>query len=299
MAEERLIDDDKDRKYKIRVNADGEEELIIDNSGEEEEESDIPVFGIPVYEEDDEEAALLTPEQLAERERLKREEQEKRERKLNELLEKAKEKLEERDFEAALYAVTQAQEYSGDSGLLWCLKLKILTRNFTEFNALDDCAEVAENVKEYADAESKAELRALAGSLPPRIAEVEERTKRLAETNEAGKEERRDTFLRIKTKALTDLLLAGIPLLVFVVLTGVFASMIFSNENGAFVIATIVFAALTVIALIVSAFALRNFISAMRNVKLNESDVATKAGREYLESKKELDGLKTIYGATE
>ena len=59
MAEERLIDDDKDRKYKIRKNADGEEELIvIDPEDGEEEGSDIPVFNVPVYDEDDEEAAF-------------------------------------------------------------------------------------------------------------------------------------------------------------------------------------------------------------------------------------------------
>ena len=29
MAEERLIDEDKDRKYRLRINEDGEEELVI------------------------------------------------------------------------------------------------------------------------------------------------------------------------------------------------------------------------------------------------------------------------------
>ena len=42
MAEERLIDDDKDKKYKIRKNADGEDELYIDDT-EEETVSDEPV----------------------------------------------------------------------------------------------------------------------------------------------------------------------------------------------------------------------------------------------------------------
>ena len=80
MAEERLIDDDKDRKYKIRRNADGEDELIIDDTETPDDESDIPVFDIPVYLEDDDEAALLTPEQLAERERMRAEEQSARRR---------------------------------------------------------------------------------------------------------------------------------------------------------------------------------------------------------------------------
>ena len=38
MAEERLIDEDKDRKYKIRKNADGEDELVIDAEADVEEE---------------------------------------------------------------------------------------------------------------------------------------------------------------------------------------------------------------------------------------------------------------------
>ena len=62
MAEERLIDDDKDRKYKIRKNADGEDELIIDDTPDE-DETDIPVFAVPEA-EDDEEAAVLTPEEF-------------------------------------------------------------------------------------------------------------------------------------------------------------------------------------------------------------------------------------------
>ena len=37
MAEERFIDDDKDRKYRIRINEAGEEELEILENPEEEE----------------------------------------------------------------------------------------------------------------------------------------------------------------------------------------------------------------------------------------------------------------------
>ena len=73
MAEERLIDDDKDRKYKIRINEDGEEELVIDDTPDE-DESDIPVFQIPVYDEDDEDATSLSPQEFAEREKRKKEE---------------------------------------------------------------------------------------------------------------------------------------------------------------------------------------------------------------------------------
>ena len=73
MAEERLIDDDKDRKYKIRVNEDGEEELIIAPQTAAEEAAEID-FEVPDFDDDDEEAAVMTPEQLAARQRRREEE---------------------------------------------------------------------------------------------------------------------------------------------------------------------------------------------------------------------------------
>ena len=82
MAEERLIDDDKDRKYKIRKNADGEDELYIDDTPDEEDDVIMPVFAVPYDDEDDDEAVSLTPEQFAERERIKQEEREAREKRL-------------------------------------------------------------------------------------------------------------------------------------------------------------------------------------------------------------------------
>ena len=59
MAEERLIDDDKDKKYKIRINEQGEEELVLDETRAESdaEESDEVGFEVPELDEDDEEAA--------------------------------------------------------------------------------------------------------------------------------------------------------------------------------------------------------------------------------------------------
>ena len=44
MAEERLIDTDKDKKYRIRKNADGEDELYIDDTAEEEQVEEVSFF---------------------------------------------------------------------------------------------------------------------------------------------------------------------------------------------------------------------------------------------------------------
>ena len=82
MAEERLIDDDKDRKYKIRVNEDGEEELIIAPQTAAEEAAEID-FEVPDFDDDDEEAAVMTPEQLAARQRRREEEAARRAKKFS------------------------------------------------------------------------------------------------------------------------------------------------------------------------------------------------------------------------
>lgn len=297
MAEERLIDDDKDRKYKIRKNADGEDELIIDDTPDDEEESDIPVFNVPVLEEDDEEAALLTPEQQAERERLKAEEEAARAAKLSALIEKARENIDNLDFESAIYVLSQAEDIAGDNGEYFCLKLKALSRNFTDFISLESCAVAADGVREFAKDEDKAALKQLASAYPERIEEAEKATELLFEENELKKEERRSLFTEIKNKAKRNLLIAAAPFLLTLILTIVFSTIIFAAENGLFLILTITFAALTVVGLIFTLIALRGFLDAARNVKLNENDSSTRLGREYIEKKNELEFLKRIYSA--
>ena len=69
----------------------------------------------------------------------------------------------------------------------------------------------------------------------------------------------------------------------------------FADENGAFLIATIVLGAFTLIAFICTLVGANRFWTASRQVKLNEADTSTKAGREYLESKKQCELLESIY----
>ena len=299
MAEERLIDDDKDRKYKIRINADGEEELVIDESAEQEGESEIPVFEIPADGEDDEEAALLTPEQLAERERLKLEEQTKRKDAAEALYAKTVKSFEEGDFEAALYAVNRALELTPDDGRLWFYKLKTVSRNLTEFNSPESCAEAAAGVAEFCTAEQKAELKTLSAELEARLAQAKTRTAELGKQNEAGKAERRDEFARMRKKSLIGLLCTGLPFIALTIAAVVFATMIFANEQGVFVIATAVAGGLAAIMLAVTAIAANKFWAAQRYVVLNERDNTTKIGRQYLESKSEADNLTRVLQAIE
>lgn len=297
MAEERLIDDDKDRKYKIRKNADGEDELYIDDTPDEDDDVIMPVFAVPYDDEDDEEAASLTPEQFAERERIKQEEREAREKKVASLLADAEEKLAKSDFEGALYAATQAEEADQKCGKAYCIKLKALSHNFTDYTTVEQCREAAEGVKEYADNDSKAELKNLSAGLIKRIETVKAEADELSAKNEAAKAERREAFKADNKRAMYFFMAAAVPFAVLAVLTIVFACNMFANEQGAFLIATIVCGALTAVALIFVALTARRFAQTHRRVRLNERDLSTKLGREYKKKAEEFESLTAIYNS--
>ena len=117
--------------------------------------------------------------------------------------------------------------------------------------------------------------------------------------NEAKKAERREVFAAAGEKETIKLVAAGVPFLVLLILAIAFASVMFSMENGTFVVLTIVFSALAVIAFVVSVVMLHGFWVAWRNYSLNEKDKSTKLGRRYLEVKNELDKLNNIDSALE
>ncbi|MDE6868223.1 MAG: hypothetical protein K2J83_03665, partial [Clostridia bacterium] len=215
MAEERLIDDDKDRKYKIRKNADGEEELVIDEGGEE-DEVEIPVFEVPYAEEDDEEAAVLTPEQYAERERIKREEEAARAKKAEQLLAEAKQKLASGDMEGAQYDLSRAEEFL-KNGEVYCLMLKAYTRNFHDYTALEYAKKAADGVKTYASDEQKADLKKCGKGLKDKIAEVKSATDGLCAQNEEKKTERREFFAAEKKRAQNLFIGAIVPFAALVI----------------------------------------------------------------------------------
>ncbi len=298
MAEERLIDDDKDRKYKIIKNADGEDELVIDDSsGDGDDGQDIPAFDIPDYAGDDEEAAILTPEQFAERERIRLEEERARSERIAYLLKTGNEKLAEGDFESALYAANRAEELDGGNGGVFSLKLLAVTRNFSDYTSLDDCLNAAEGVREYADVEQKLNLKTLSSSLKARISELKAQAEELYDNIKKGKEERRPYFEQKRKRASKAFTVSVLPFIVFLVLAISFCTVMFSNEYGTYLVLTIVFAALTLLSFAVLLFTGHRLWEAMRNVRLNERDSATQLGREYLAVKREKESLERIYSS--
>lgn len=287
MAEERLIDDDKDRKYRIRKNENGEEELVIIDDVEEEE--DFPEYGV-VTDED---------EQLSEEELVLKnaERRQNMQRKAEELKASAIEKLAAGDFEGAQYALSQAAELTEYDGELYYLQLKAYSRNMSNFLDLQKCVDAAAGVLEYTGEEQKEELNSASGPLKERISDFEGKCAELSAENEAGKAERRAPFAAKRKRALTFLAGSAVPFVALFVLAIVFASMMFADKDGLFIILTIAFTVAAVISLFVTLFAFTRFHDANRKVKLNENDASTKVGRELISCREELENLKKIYSS--
>ena len=289
MAEERLIDDDKDKKYRIRINENGEEELVIIEDDEEEEV--LPEYDVVTAAEEE-----LTEEQL---EKKTAERREAALKKAEALKATAQEKIAEGDFESAQYALTQASELTEYDGELYYLQLKAYSRGMTNFLDLQKCVDAAEGVREYTGIEQKQELLSLSAPLKARIAEFDAKRASLSEENERGKEERRETFLKGRKSALTVFACTAVPFVALFVLAIVFASMMFADLSGIYIILTIVFAVLAAVSLFVMVFTFNRFLSANRKVKLNEMDTSTKIGREFIACSEELESLKKIYSSLE
>ena len=287
MAEERLIDDDKDRKYRIRINENGEEELVVIDDVEEEEE--LPAYSVVT--DDEEELSEAEIAQRAEERRALAQ------RKAEELKATARGKIEEGDFEGAQYCLSQAQELTEYDGELYFLQLKAYSRGMTNFLDLQKCLDAADGVKEYCDEEQKKQLKSLSEPLRARIAEFEQKCEKLGEENERGKEERRETFVSARKSALTLFVCTTVPFAALLVLAIVFSTMMFADLSGIYMILTIVFSIAAAIALFVNIFTFSRFWTANRKVKLNETDSATKIGREFISCNEELENLKSIYSS--
>lgn len=287
MAEERLIDDDKDRKYRIRKNENGDEELVVID--DEEEEDDFPVYGMEV--DGDEE---LTEEELAAKNAERRQNMQ---RKAEQLKATARDKLSEGDFESAQYALSQAGELTEYDGELYYLQLKAYSRNMTGFNDLQKCVDAADGVREYSDADQKKELLEMSAPLKARISEFESKCASLSKENEAGKAERRGLFAAKRKTALTLFIGTAAPFVLLLVLAIVFASMIFADKDGLFIILTVIFAVLATVAFFASLFTLTRFLDANRKVRLNESDTSTNVGRDFVSCSEELESLNKIYSS--
>lgn len=299
MAEERLIDTDKDKKYKIRVNADGEEELVVEgDSAETKTEVEEVMFAVDEPAEDDEEAVNLTPEQLAEKRAREEQERKERQEKVDGLLKKAKSECSLYRYATALERIAEAEVLDGKNGEAQALKLVAYTRGFTDFSQITTAAEGLDDFKELVSAERKEELlNTAAPSIDAAVAEMRAKITTMNEENEKKKAERAVKFEKDKKTSLIIFACILGAFCVFGALTGYFASIIYTVSTGAYLTVTIVFGILTFLALVALAFSARRLNITARRVNRNKRNTSTQLGRDLLAEQSRLKALLAVYSA--
>lgn len=300
MAEERLIDDDKDRKYKIRRNSDGEDELYVDDSvveGEEPAEEEV-MFEVEEVSEDDEEAAVMTPEQLAAKREREEKERAEREAKIASLLSSADSDFKAEKYATALEYLEEVTAIDENNGEAYAMRLAIYTKNYTDYTQVGKAAEVADDVKEYSSPEARAAAFEIAHtSLEELIGQYTEKVEELNRENESGKAERAKKFKKDRKVAL---IIFAVTLVVFFACLATviyFAVMLNTVADDSYKSELIGSGVACGIFLVGTLFCTRRVLTACRRVRLNKRNSATKLGRELTTTQTELAALKRIYEA--
>lgn len=290
MAEERLIDDDKDRKFKIRKNADGEDELVLNENYREEttaDDGEEMTFEVPDFDADDEEAAVMTPEQLAAREKKREEDEAKRRAMLAEALDKTRALLRDGKYGDAVYASEKAEELGGTdgNGEIHALKLRALTSDLTDFSSYEEGGE-AVKVLSRAGENVREELSPYAENLNGAKEALENEISELDAENEEKKSERRIVFREKRKKSLIFFAAAAAPLLLFTVLAIYFSTVMYAQKDGSNITLFFVFLALAIAFFIATVVTAKFLWKNANNCKRNEKNSSTKLGR-TLDGKRE------------
>jgi hypothetical protein len=298
MAEERLVDDDKDKKYRFRKNENGEEELVIEG-GEETESAKADEMSFEVPEGlDDEEAAVMTPEQLAERQKRKAEEKAALDKRVAELLDSAEADYNACKYATALESLVAAEELDDENGRLYALRLKVYTCGFTDYNHISEAAEAAENVAKYSSEEDKKAMLAVSeNGLKANISATQKLVDSLSKENEEKKAERAVKFNADRNKAIIIFSCIAVPFLAMLITAIYFSTIMYSSLDGHYITYTIVFAAIAFVFFAALVFAARYLNITCRRVRLNNRNNTTKLGRQLLEEEEKLDCFNVIYNA--
>ncbi|MGN1060795.1 MAG: hypothetical protein ACI4QN_03595 [Candidatus Coproplasma sp.] len=295
MAEERLIDTDKDKKYRIRKNADGEDELFIDDSEDEEQVEEVTFM---VEEEEPEEGEEGTAERPDNADEAESEIKRKKAEEAETLIKSARRDCKNGKFATAVDYLEKAIELDPENGEIYALELIAYTRNFTDYSRIGDAKEYIEELKKYTSAQTKGELfEKSSDGLQENINKLSRRVAELSEENKKQKAIRAKKFIADRNRAIVLTCVALGVFAVFFGLSTYFFLNIHSIQTNTNFILAIVFTALEVIALVFTAVILRQLLTACRRVRLNKKNTATKLGRELLARKAELDAFTAIYEA--
>ena len=301
MAEERLIDTDldKDKKYKITLNADGEEELVVEGDGDEgQTEVDEVMFAVEDATEDDEDAVGLTPEQLAEKRAREEKERKARAEKVESLLKKAKSECLLYRYATALEHIADVEALDDENGEAQALKLIAYTRGFTDYSQITSVTDSLDDFRNFVPEERKEELlKTAAPSIESAVATMRANITKMNAENEKAKAERAVKFKKDRNIALIVFSCILCALGVFGALTGYFATIIYTVSTGVYLKVTIVFAVLSFIALIALAFSARRLNITARRVRKNKRNTSTQLGRDLLAEQARLKALMAVHSA--
>ncbi len=293
MSEIRLTDDDKDRKYRIRINEKGEEELEIlqpeEQPEEEEELLDFQTDYEDGEEENSEETLALMRAAKEEQARLAREE-------AQSFIAKAKERIQEGDTEFALVALDSAQKSWDEEWEIYTLKLELLTKNFTDFSRIDECVTLEDEDKKFVPDDVKEELRGkYASTIKEKLNEQQKMVAGIRAENEEKKSDRRVKFKRQRNIALRNFMFAFIPFILILGAAIGFNSVMMSDREGTLAVVTIVLYSLAAVLFIVSIVLLRPLMRALNRLSRNEKNTSTAIGRTYIEGNSFAEDLNTLY----
>lgn len=297
MAEERLFDDDKDKKYKIKVNENGEEELIIDVGGEEEaQEPEVTLTDYP--EEEDEKERIMTDEQLEELKRREEAEKKEREEKAVILCDRAAKDCRSGKFSTALDNLESAEELCPDMGEIYALRLVAYTKNFTDFTQIVNAAEGADKIAQNLDESKKAEIFSVShDKIEANINSLRNAITALDKQNEEKKAERAVKFKKDRNTALEFFAVALVLFAGFAATAIYYSTIIFSVNTGLYLTFTCLFGALSLVAFVCTAVAARFLITACRRLKTNKRNVSTQLGRDLLAKQADLKAFLAVNAA--
>lgn len=293
--ERRVLEEDELRTIKVKRNAEGGIDDVVDPLAEDVGEDEELIIEIPEPESDeyDEDLVGLTPEQLkaelARREQAEKEAMQKR----DELIKEGQARLSEEDFEGAVAFFEQATLYDSESEEatrgLWLAR----TRNFTDdapFYKEETALLVAQS-----DDQMKAFLREQVGErLSLKRAELEEQAAPLRERVAEGQNERRGAFQANRAYYLLRFSIFAVLAVAFAVGCAVSASFLVRTTGSAPLICLICFAALTLVSLIVTLLFSRKLVVANRLCRANERLSSTEEGAQLEELEQTLDCLKLV-----
>lgn len=288
--EERMIDDEYGRGIRLKKTQDGyvdvTDELAEENEVLDEEGAEEIAFEFPMLEEDDEELEGLSPEEAIELRKKKEEEAKARREEYERLCKEGNELLETQSYKAAelkFENALQKDAIATDASVgYWRAK----TADFSDPDVLiEEYLEAGFESLEYdlgyeAVEKIKQDYKHV---FEQRIEELTEQEKPLEEVV-LGKQEKRRAIIkeRIK-KSLKNFIITVIPVLITLVLTIVFATLIRSTPDGRFIWFTVGGGVLFVVSFCIFGGFANKLINDYRINSENEDLSSTEDGANLLE----------------